>query len=569
MATDSSGQHLLTPGQVFHGHYEVVRLLGAGGMGAVYEARHTQTGGLLALKLMLPNLLDSAQMRERFQQEAQVIAKLRSDHVAQIYHAGIDPDTAIPFIAMELLEGEDLSQMLERRGRFEPELVIELFRHAALVLDKAHALGVVHRDLKPGNMFVVKRDDGSRCLKLLDFGISKIVAGGAGENTGPLGTPCYMAPEQLQPGATVDHRTDIYALAHVVYTVLCGQSYWSRELREIGVTGVAVQIVLDDSLQAASERARENGVQLPPAFDQWFACATHREAENRYGNVAEMVDALAAVFQAIPTQAARPANDEAPSHEASPSATATVAIEDMATDAFIQHVGVAVETTGAEPLAAENSAQSAGTTAPDVNGSMNAVLDPYYPPPAAGVPVPPAVSPTPSSRSKIWLGLGVGAGLVIIAAAIVAAIVFIPNMETEFREKKTASATKKVKISNKPSGKTSDEGIKLSNATCRQDRDCEKNGTCVAQGDRCVADSTEDCRKSKGCRTYGRCTAQRGSCVVASDENCKQSDQCKKFGACRRSRGFCIAVSEADCRASLRCKRSGKCILRGTKCEAR
>src|SRR4051812_166825 len=157
----------LRAGEVFDDAYRVVRRIKAGGMGAIYEVVHLGTRRRRALKVLLPALVADAAQRERFTREATVTAEVKSEHLVEVFDAGIDAATEMPFLVMELLQGEDLGELLARRGRLEPGEVVDLLGQAARALDKTHAAGVVHRDLKPGNVFVSRRDDGSPWVKLL------------------------------------------------------------------------------------------------------------------------------------------------------------------------------------------------------------------------------------------------------------------------------------------------------------------------------------------------------------------------------------------------------------------
>src|SRR5688572_19878197 len=167
-----------TPGTVFGGEFKIVRALSSGGMGAVYIAEQASTGKTRALKLMHPELVADAKLRERFEQEARVGALIASDHVVQVIAAGIDPATGAPWMAMELLEGEDLADYLRRRGALPVDEVREIFRQLCHALGAAHAAGIVHRDMKPENIFLAKTRSasGEVCVKVLDFGIAKVVA---------------------------------------------------------------------------------------------------------------------------------------------------------------------------------------------------------------------------------------------------------------------------------------------------------------------------------------------------------------------------------------------------------
>src|SRR5258708_121537 len=165
----------IAPGQLFAGRYRIVRLIKAGGMGAGYEALHEQTRRRVALKVMRPEIVSDPVSRQRFAQEAQVATIIESKHVVDVMDAGVDDQTGIPFLVMEFLLGEELGDLVERAGRLAPGDVVAFLSQAARALDKAHARGVVHRDLKPENLFISLRDDEPPTLKILDFGIAKVL----------------------------------------------------------------------------------------------------------------------------------------------------------------------------------------------------------------------------------------------------------------------------------------------------------------------------------------------------------------------------------------------------------
>jgi tRNA A-37 threonylcarbamoyl transferase component Bud32 len=187
---------LLTPGAVFAGRYEIVRMLSHGGMGAVYEVIHRDTARRRALKVMLPTLLGDDSMRARFLLEARVTAEVASENLVETFDAGIDAATDQPFLVMELLKGSDLESWVQR-GPVPWQEVVTLLSQVARGLDRTHAAGIVHRDLKPENLFVTTREDGAPLVKILDFGIAKVVNESAQKSTRSLGTPLYMAPEML------------------------------------------------------------------------------------------------------------------------------------------------------------------------------------------------------------------------------------------------------------------------------------------------------------------------------------------------------------------------------------
>ncbi|MEZ4310160.1 MAG: serine/threonine-protein kinase [Polyangiaceae bacterium] len=214
----------VAPGTLLGGKYRVVRTLGRGGMGIVVEAFHLELQVPVAIKLLLPELMPYAEAAIRFQREARAVSKLTSPHVARV----IDVDTlpsGEPYIVMELLKGKDLAE----RGRDPiPLSVAEAIDYVVQACDaiaEAHAMGIVHRDLKPANLFVARKGSGGAIVKVLDFGVSKVLSGDTGEvslthTTTILGSALYMSPEQMRSARDVDHRTDVYALGACLYELL-------------------------------------------------------------------------------------------------------------------------------------------------------------------------------------------------------------------------------------------------------------------------------------------------------------------------------------------------------------
>ncbi|AKF05040.1 serine/threonine-protein kinase [Sandaracinus amylolyticus] len=210
--------------------YVIEAELDAGGFGQVFRARHGVTGRAVALKLLHPSREASLDVVERFLREARILSAISSPHVVQVLDAGISDDRKI-FLAMELLEGESLAKRIQRAGPLPMRDAITVARQMLAGLSAAHAAGVVHRDLKPGNVFLARGHDGSETAKVLDFGISKSRARGDESvitMTGAvLGTPHYMAPEQLHGARDVDGRADLYALAVCLYEMLSGRLPYS------------------------------------------------------------------------------------------------------------------------------------------------------------------------------------------------------------------------------------------------------------------------------------------------------------------------------------------------------
>jgi hypothetical protein len=287
----------LAPGQIFAKRYEVVRCIGSGGMGAVYEVIHLETERRRALKVMHAHFADSPDFRERFKREARVAAQIDSDYIVDVFDAGVDDATKMPFLAMELLRGEEVARTLRRIDRMSPPEVVSCLHQTALALDRTHKAGIVHRDLKPENLFLCERDDGPPQIKVLDFGIAKFATsakGGAGQATNNVGTPLYMAPEQFQQGTEVTPLADVYALGLLAYTLLVGTDYWHEELeRDENVFSFAL-IAMKAPIENASSRAlRVAGITLSPAFDAWFKRVTAFTPEARYATATETVRELA------------------------------------------------------------------------------------------------------------------------------------------------------------------------------------------------------------------------------------------------------------------------------------
>jgi serine/threonine-protein kinase len=206
---------------LFAGKYRIERVLGAGAMGTVYAATHAVLGQRVAIKRMHPERLGRQNACERFLREARAAARLRSQHVARVIDVGVAEDGA-PFIVMEHLDGEDLAALLERDGALSPATAVEYVLQAAEAVAEAHAAGIVHRDLKPANLFLIRDPAGAPCVKVLDFGISKLLDDDLAltRQAVAVGTPFYMSPEQMASSKDVDSRTDLWSLGVVLYELV-------------------------------------------------------------------------------------------------------------------------------------------------------------------------------------------------------------------------------------------------------------------------------------------------------------------------------------------------------------
>ncbi|AUX22946.1 uncharacterized protein SOCEGT47_034620 [Sorangium cellulosum] len=308
----------LKPDALFHGRYRVVRCIKAGGMGAVYEVVDEVTDRRRALKVMLPGSIQDAGMRARFAQEARITGGIESDHIVPVSDAGVDADSGMPFLIMDLLQGEELAGLSARRGPLPAAEVVLYLSQVALALDKTHAAAIVHRDLKPENLFLTRRDDGAPCVKVLDFGLAKVAADSSmAQRTALVGTPLYMAPEQIRGDGAIGPKADIHALGHVAFTLLVGSAYWMSEARVSPSIFALLQRMASGLPEPPSARAARRGVRLPPAFDAWFQQATALDPKDRFERattaVSLLAEALATAAPSAPPPAPSPSSIPPPS----------------------------------------------------------------------------------------------------------------------------------------------------------------------------------------------------------------------------------------------------------------
>jgi serine/threonine protein kinase len=211
----------LVEGQILAGKYRLERPLGSGGMGCVWVASHLLLDMPVAIKFIDPAFAGLPEIHRRFEREAKAVARLRSAHVVKILDRGAPGE--VPYLVMELLEGEDLGARLKREPRMPLDVVAGLVVELTRGLVSAHAAGIIHRDLKPANVFLA-RVDGGEVAKILDFGLAKAIGGdpsGDPTRTGlVMGSPSYMSPEQARARKDIDHRTDLWSLAAVAFRML-------------------------------------------------------------------------------------------------------------------------------------------------------------------------------------------------------------------------------------------------------------------------------------------------------------------------------------------------------------
>jgi serine/threonine-protein kinase len=283
---------VLRRGDVLGGRYEVEQILGQGGMGVVVAARHRDLQQRVALKFMLPEAAASAEARQRFLREARAAVQLKSQHVARVIDVGTFEHPGggeSPYISMEFLQGRDLDQLVEERGALPVWEAVEYVLQGLEAIGEAHALGIVHRDLKPANLFVTQAADGSPCVKVLDFGISKLTSdsqlGASLTATNAIfGTPHYMSPEQMQSAKHVDARADIWSLGVILYQLLAQRLPFHAD----SVGGLVAQVTTSPPRPLI-----ELNPHLPPALSGAVMRCLQKEPKDRWPNVQELAVALA------------------------------------------------------------------------------------------------------------------------------------------------------------------------------------------------------------------------------------------------------------------------------------
>jgi len=271
---------------VIAGRFRLNHQIGRGGMGSVWHATHLGLDIPCAVKFIEGEYAPMAEAQTRFEREAKAAATLRSPHVVQILDHGVCDGT--PYIAMELLEGEDLGKRLQQAGRLSPRDTHGIVVQVCRALSKAHGLGIVHRDLKPDNIFLV-RDDDREIAKVLDFGIAKrdqnALAGSNTKTGAMLGTPYYMSPEQAQGTKSVDFRSDLWSLGVIVYQCVTGRLPFESE-----ALGDLLMKIIVNPLPIPSQVAG-----VPAGFDAWWARAASRDPTGRFQSAKDFADSLGLV----------------------------------------------------------------------------------------------------------------------------------------------------------------------------------------------------------------------------------------------------------------------------------
>jgi serine/threonine-protein kinase len=271
---------------VLAGKYRVESMIGQGGMGYVFTAQHLELRHHVALKVLRQSALDSPEAVERFLREARAAARLQSEHVAKVSDVG-RLDSGAPFMVMELLEGEDLSRVLEERAPLLIEEAVDYIVQACEALADAHRHGIVHRDLKPANIFVTSKLDGTPFVKVLDFGISKTKLGDAitdiTSTDAIMGSPKYMSPEQMQDSRNVDPRSDVWSLGAILYESLTGHTAFDAPT----IATLCVKILKDEVPSPRSHRP-----DLPPELEVVVLRCLEKDPQKRTPSVADLASEL-------------------------------------------------------------------------------------------------------------------------------------------------------------------------------------------------------------------------------------------------------------------------------------
>ncbi len=387
-------------GHIVAGRYRVDRVLAEGGMGLVVAATHLHLDQPVALKLPRGEIVNNSEALARFTREARAAAQLKSEHVARVLDAGVSADGS-PYMVMEYLEGHSLAQLLEMQGRLDVESATEYAIQVCEGLAEAHARGIVHRDVKPDNLFLVERAPGRQIVKLIDFGISKISFAEKGnlETSMIMGSPCYMSPEQLRSTATVDHRTDLWSLGATLFELLAGKGPFdgSQPLADLFVS----------ILERPAPNLRELCPEIPEALSATIARCLERNREVRLQTAAEVAMAL------LPFAPAR-ARDTAERAASMPT--------------ILRRSRVAAERTARVVDEAPVSDGEPTPPAPDETSSPAASLALVLAPPemraedasAPAVTAPPPA--TPPLRRSVWRSVVLGSPVTTIAAGGIAIV---------------------------------------------------------------------------------------------------------------------------------------------------
>jgi serine/threonine-protein kinase len=297
LTISGEAQVIFAPGTTIGSRYRLKGELAKGGMGSVWVAKHLQLEVDVAIKFMAPAAVSSAVARARFEREAKAAAQLHHPNIVHVHDFGIEGDT--PYLVMELLRGESLDERLKRERSLSLQATAALLIPIGRGLKRAHEAGFVHRDLKPGNIFISGSED-EEIVKILDFGIAKQTGAAADNNTKTgefIGSPHYMSPEQITDAKDIDARSDLWSLGVILYRAITG---------EVPFPGDTIGAVMGSVLTGTAPRPSHRLRALPEALDHFFERAFARDRAQRFGTAKEMVNAFvqisAAGAQSVPAR---------------------------------------------------------------------------------------------------------------------------------------------------------------------------------------------------------------------------------------------------------------------------
>jgi serine/threonine-protein kinase len=385
------------------GPYTIVREIGRGAMATVYEASRAE-GKPVALKVLLPEVAQHAELRDRFEREGRILQALRHENIARVYEVGVLPRGSL-YLAIELLEGSDLGTMLQTLGRLSVDIAAAYVRDAARGVAEAHAQGIVHRDLKPTNIFLAKNRVGQDVVKVLDFGVAKVL--GAVESEADarqlIGSPHYIAPDQLQGSAAVTPRTDVWALGVVLYKALTDAYPFE---------GASLPELCRRIREASPRPLRELRPDCPPRLQDVLHRCLAKDPTARFAHAGELADALEE-FAAEEDEEVTKVQEE--STRFMPDARSLQQRSAIASLTGMQATG---ESTGARPVLSLSSITSASSITPGraLGTGISAVSSGSFRAVAAGPPTP------ARPRALRWWIVGLGAAVLLVGVGAIGVV---------------------------------------------------------------------------------------------------------------------------------------------------
>jgi serine/threonine-protein kinase len=316
------------PGSVIAGKYELTRPLGEGGMGAVWEARNLRTQRSFALKLVHGDADLLPELRERMLREASVAGRLEHPNVIEVYDVG-ETDAGDPFLVMELLRGETLAELLDRRGALDQIRAAAIGAEVSSALQAAHGAGVIHRDLKPANVFLHQDAARGRVVKVLDFGVSKLTGSESTSATvtgAPIGTPAYMSPEQARGKREIDGRTDLWAVGVMLFEMVAGR---------LPFAGETAYAVVGEVLHAAIPRLSSVVPSVSPELDAIVARCLDRDPARRFASATELRAALQTLLPKQPSALVADFDEDATVSRSAPKNLIPAEVSETATTAVV------------------------------------------------------------------------------------------------------------------------------------------------------------------------------------------------------------------------------------------